>query len=271
MKRARTILGSLVALALLAASVVPAWAQQHDIKEIQKRGELWVGTTASMPPLNMQTKDGAVIGWEADMARAFADALGVKLKFKVMDFDKLLPALESRHVDMIISGMTITPRRNTEVAFVGPYFVSGKAFLTKDKTIAEARDASQLKDRVFTVATLKGSTSQAFIQETLPKAKLVTTDNYDQAVKMVLDNKVDALFADYPITIVSLYRFPDKGLVSIITPVTYEPLGVALHPEDPLLINWTQNFINILQKTGQLDAWRYSWFGKRGDWVKQLR
>ena len=50
-----------------------------------------------------------------------------------LGFGVLLPALQAGKVDMVLSGMTITPDRNLKVAFVGPYFISGKAILTKIK------------------------------------------------------------------------------------------------------------------------------------------
>src|SRR5215467_11178108 len=96
------------------------------LSRIQQRGELVVGTAASMPPLNMTTKTGAIIGFEVDMARAMADAMNVKLRLAPMPFAELLPALNAGSVDMVISGMTMTPQRNMTVAFVGPYYISGK-------------------------------------------------------------------------------------------------------------------------------------------------
>jgi polar amino acid transport system substrate-binding protein len=147
--------------------------------------------------------------------------------------------------------------------------ISGKAFLTKQETIAAAKEGAEINRPNVTLAALQGSTSQYFVERVIPKAKLVTTKNYDEAVKLVLEDKVDALVADYPISVISVFRFPGKGLVSVITPLTYEPLGVALHPDDPLLINWVENFLNALDGSGELDALKDRWFGK-GDWLKKL-
>jgi polar amino acid transport system substrate-binding protein len=110
------------------------------LDRIQQRGEIIVGTAGSMPPLNMTTKEGDVIGLEADMAQAIAGAMGVKLRLETMPFAELLPSLEEGRVDMIMSGMTINSKRNLKVAFVGPYMISGKAILTKEKTIASVDD-----------------------------------------------------------------------------------------------------------------------------------
>ena len=70
-----------------------------------------VGTAASMPPLNMTTKTGEIIGFEVDMARAMADAMNVKLRLAPMPFSELLSALGGT-VDVVMSGMTMTPERN---------------------------------------------------------------------------------------------------------------------------------------------------------------
>ena len=83
-----------------------------ELDRIIQSGELVVGTVGNMPPMNMTTKEGEVIGFEMDMARMMARELGVDLKIKVMDFHELLPALEMKSVDIVLSGMTITPVRN---------------------------------------------------------------------------------------------------------------------------------------------------------------
>jgi polar amino acid transport system substrate-binding protein len=217
----------------------------------------------------MTTKDGQIIGLEADIAGSIADAMGVKLRLEAMPFSELLPALEAGKVDIILSGMTIIPGRNLKVAFVGPYLISGKGFLTKAQKIAAAKDSYELNSPDVTIAALKGSTSQSYIEDFIPKAKLVTTEDYDEAVDLVIKDQVDAMFADYPICLVSLLRHPDAGLVSFITPITYEPLGIALPANDPHLINWLENFLETLDGSGELERLKNEWF-KGGPWLREL-
>jgi polar amino acid transport system substrate-binding protein len=232
------------------------------IDRIQQRGELAVGMAGNMPPLNMTTKEGELIGYEVDLARAMAGAMGVKAKMKVMPFAELLPALQSGKIDLILSNMTITPGRNLKVAFVGPYFSSGKAFLTKIKTIAMADEAADINSKNTKLVALKGSTSQAFVEKAIPNATLVTANDYDQAVKMVLEDKVHAMVADYPICVVSVFRHPDQGLLSVVTPLTYEPIGVGVPAGDPLLVNWVENFMGIAEEVGMLEALKEKWLLK---------
>jgi polar amino acid transport system substrate-binding protein len=239
------------------------------IHKILKRGELIVGTAGNMPPLNMTDKKGEIIGLEVDMAHYFAAAMGVELNLVKKPFSELLPALEAGEVDMVLSGMTITPERNLKVAFAGPYIISGKAFLTKDKFIASVKEASDLNRSDNRFVALQGSTSETLVKDLMPMAQLITTKNYDDAVEMVLKDQVHALVADYQICLVSLLRYPDQDLVSVITPFTYEPLGIALPAGDPHLINWVNNFLNTLKKSGELDKLRDRWI-EDGSWLKEL-
>jgi len=253
-----------VALAGEATRVAPV------LDRILAKKELVVGTAADMPPLNMTLKDGKIVGLEVDIATLMAASIEVKLTLKPMSFNALLPALEAGQVDLILSGMTMTPLRNTQVAFAGPYFGSGKSVLIKQENVASLQNTEMMNNPDMTVAALKGSTSQRFVERFAPKAKLVVTDNYDQAIAMVLENKVRAMVADFPICNVSVYRYPDKGLTTLKSPLNYEPLGIALSPTDPLFLNWVQNFVTVLLNSGDLSVLQRKWF-EDASWIPQLK
>lgn len=239
------------------------------IDRILKNRVLTIGTAGSMPPLNMTTKDKQIVGIEIDLAKLMADAMEVELKINTMAFADLLGALEAGKVDMVLSGMTMTPKRNLKVAFAGPYMVSGKCFLSKLSDIATVKEPSQIKKSDLRVAALKGSTSQYFVEQFLPKAKLITTVDYDEGVDLVLKGKVDAMVADSPLCAVSHLRYPGAGLSSVYTRLTYEPIGIALPASDPLLLNWVGNFMETLEATERLEEIQKRWL-EDGWWIKLL-
>jgi polar amino acid transport system substrate-binding protein len=192
-------LGAILVLVTVFAFMLVNMAAAGTVMDrILKNKELVVGITGTQPPLNATTRDGKIIGLDADIAKLIATNMGVKVKFETMQFAKLLPALKAGQVDMILSSMTMTLERNLNVAFVGPYYISGKGILTKAQTIAMLQDADGLNRPQFKVAALLNSTSQTFAQKAAPKAKLVTTKSYDEGVEMLLKDKVDAMIADYP-------------------------------------------------------------------------
>jgi polar amino acid transport system substrate-binding protein len=230
------------------------------INYILERGELRVGTTGAQPPFNMTNRDGEIIGFEADLARYLADAMGVSLKMVPMPFADLLPSLEAGEVDMILSDMTITAKRNLKTVFVGPYFISGKSVLTKKKNISGIKDFSSINTPQTIITVLRGSTSQIFVEKVLPGVTLVPVDNYDDGVHMVLTDEAHAMFADYPFCIVALFQYPKQGLITNIRPLTYEPIGIVLPAGDHHLVNWVENFLEVLKGSGELDNLNKKWF-----------
>lgn len=196
-----------------------------------------------------------------------ADGMNVKLRLVPMPFPGLLSALQGGTVDMVLSGMTMTPERNTHVAFVGPYFLSGKSFLTTTATLTN-KGSDDLNNPSMRVAALRGLTSETFVQQTIPKATLVPTKDYDEAINMLLQGKVDTMIADLPACVVTVARYADKGLFALATPLNREPIGIAL-PGDPPLVNWAQNWLREQEASGNLALLKDRWF-KSASWLSQL-
>jgi polar amino acid transport system substrate-binding protein len=271
----RALLCGLLVLILCAcqsfstASVGTSAPAPARLDRILKSGELRAGLSGNQPPLNMKNKSGEIIGLEVDLLEALALSMGLEVRLVAMPFADLLPALEKGDVDLVVSGMTITPERNARVAFVGPYVISGKSLLTKSKTIANVESVAALDRPGRTYAALRGSTSEAFVKTNLPQAKLVATRDYDAAVHKVIDDEVDALVADYPICALSVLRHPEAGLSMLTTPFTVEPLGIALPAGDPLFVNLVENYLTTLDGTGLLTQLKAKWFSD-GSWVAEL-
>ncbi len=272
----RALLASALLLALGACQSgsgssggVASAAAPSRLDQILESRQLRVGLSGSQPPLNMRSRDGDIIGLEVELMQALAESMGLDLALLTMPFAELLPALERGEVDLVISGMTITPDRNAKVAFVGPYLISGKSVLSKSEEIANVEEVRSLDVSGRRYAALSGSTSEKFVQKFFPSAKLVATRDYDTAVAMVLDGRVDALIADYPFTMLSVLRRPDSGLSSLTTPFTVEPLGIALPADDILLMNLVENYLSTLEATGKLTQLKAKWFSD-GPWLAEL-
>lgn len=264
-----TLLASAMLAGCAALSHSGAASPSPVIDRIVQRGELRVGTSGTQPPLSATAKDGSLMGFDIELANAMANAMGVKLTLVPMDFHDLLPAVQKGDVDMALSGLTMTSQRNLKVAFVGPYLVSGMSLLTKSKTMSKLRRAEEIDTPSIRAAVLRGSTAEKFARDTMPKAQMTLVDTLDEGVVMVREGKVDALLADHPFCLVSVYRYRDE-LATLDTPFTFEPLGIALPPNDPLLVNWTQNELAELDDSGTIYDMMYSWF-EEDDWVSRLK
>ena len=141
--------------------------------------------------------------------------------------------------------------------------------LTKSSALAAADDPEDLDAPNLRLAALRGSTSEKLLREVADDAELTLSETPQQGVRMVIDGKVDAMLADYPIVIVAVLRNPEAGLVAIEAPLTFEPIGAALPPGDALFENLVRNRLTLLEGTGMLDLLRAKWF-LDGRWVAEL-
>jgi polar amino acid transport system substrate-binding protein len=255
----------LVVSCLVVFISVPAFSQKVLSTIIQKK-EIRIGTTGNQPPFSMKAKTGELIGYEIDLAKALATNMGVKLTLVELPFSELLAALKAGKIDAILSGMTMTPERNLQVLFAGPYTLSGKAILTRAALVDIIASGAEPADKKYKVVTLKGSTSVEFVKSYMPKRELVLADNYNDAVAMVLAGKADALVADKPICLITLMKNQGQDLVISDKPLTIEPIGMALPSDDPQFLNLVQNYIASLQLSGTLELLEKKWF-QDGSWM----
>jgi polar amino acid transport system substrate-binding protein len=264
----KTILKSFTVLLLIAFIALPIQAQNR-LNKILERGEIIIGMSGNQPPFSMKAKSGDLIGYEVDIAKLLAGSMNVKLKIEQLPFADLLPALKEGKIDLVMSGMTMTPKRNLEAAFVGPYVLSGKSILTKSSILARAEESEEINQTNLKLATLKGSTSEDFVKNFLENTSLSLVDDYDQAVKMLTNDEVDAVVADFPICVLTMARYPEAGFATLNQPFTIEPIGMALPPDDVLLLNMVQNYFNAMLLAGLLEGLEEYWF-EDGSWLIQV-
>ena len=243
-------------------------SQSPVLDRISKTGTLRVGMSGNQPPFNFVSREGKMIGMDVDLAGLLATALDVDLEIVDMPFGRLLESLESGKIDLVLSGMTATLPRNMRAAFVAPYHITGKSLLARSETIA-ALGKEDLSQTELKVAALEGSTSQIFVERVAPNVALTKTENYDDAIDLLLANKVDLFVADASIIMISMMRWPDAGLVAADQPLTIEPIGVAVPASDPLLLNLVQNYMRAMEASGVLEKLNQKWF-QDGSWLIQL-
>jgi polar amino acid transport system substrate-binding protein len=251
---------------------VPVFILAQDssvLSRLLKSGELRVGTSATQPPYTAKAKDGKLMGYEIELAKLLAEAMNVKVKFVEKPFAHLLPALEKGEIDIVMSGLTMTAERNLKAAFAGPYIVSGRSILAKGKRLAKLDEMEEINKPTIHVVVLEGSVSQKYVENLVPNVKLVTVKDYESGVKMVLEDTVDLMVADYSICMLSLFRHPESDLATLDVPLTVEPVGIAIPPQEFLLHNLLENYLNALEITGVLDNLENKWFND-GSWLIRL-
>jgi polar amino acid transport system substrate-binding protein len=243
---------------------------QEIIDNIVNKGELRVGMTGTQPPYSIESVDGDLIGYEVDLAKIIAESIGVELKIVRMPFNELLPSLEANKIDIVMSGMTMTTPRNTNVMFLGPYIYSGKSILTLAQIFILAETTAELNKKSIKITTMSGSTSEKFVLKNMPKAKLLAESNYDESFKLLMDGKADIMLADFSLCRYTVLRSPDLGLETFDDPFTKEPIGLAIKHTDPLFFNLLENLLTQLDADGTLEGMNDKWFWD-DEWIDDVK
>lgn len=256
-------------LVTLFAVFLPNAQAGETLRRVLDFKTLSVGMSADQPPMTALSKNGSLMGYDVDLARAMANAMRVQLDIKVLPFSELIPALESDKIDMIISNMSITPERTEQVAFVGPYMMAGKSILTRNSVLAQAKESGAFNRKDLKLVAIENSTSAMYISEAAPEAKLVTVATNEEGVDLVITGEVDAMIADMAVCKLAVLRHREAGLITLTEPLTLEPVGIAVSKDDPQFQNLVDNYLEAYGKTGVLAGLRKKWF-EDGSWVAAL-
>jgi len=221
------------------------------------------------PPLNVRTRGGDLIGFDVDLATGLAAILKVELVLVEKPFGELLAAVRKGEVDVAISGITMTPQRNLEVPFAGPYYLSRKAILGTPELLEDITAVHQLHGRRLRVTAVSGSTSEALVRRLLPSATHLFVPSQDDAFEFVYLGKADVMIADDPVIRLALMRHPHSGLTFVESDFSAQPIGIAVTPGDPLFVNMVENYLRNLKEIGVLDRLRTKWF-EQTEWLRRL-
>ena len=255
MKRAFVIL---VAMALI--SVVSGAANAADtLAAVKSKGVLVVGVKDSTVPFGfVDEKTRQIIGYDVDFCKAFADKLGVKLEVKAVTSASRMPQLLEGNIDLIAATMTITPERAQQIDFSYPYFVTGQKFLVKKGAVKTLADLDGKK-----IGTAKGSTSEQNAAKALPKATILSFDDYPQAFLALQQGKVFAVTTDESILAGIRGSAPNKEQFEIPADIRIsdEPYGIGMRKGDKALVDFVNATLLEMEKSGKAKELFQKWCG----------
>ncbi len=245
-------------------------AKKSTLEAIQQRGILKIGLDSGYQPFEMVDKKGKVIGFDVDLARELAKAMGVKLEIVNTDFDGIIPALLTEKFDVILSGMTVTQKRNLQINFADPYIVVGQAIILNKKLEGQITSYEQLNDPKYTVASRIGTTGEMAVKRMLPKATYKSFDKEADGAMDVVNGQSDAFVYDLPFNVVFMAQHGKGKAVLLDKPFTYEPLGIGIRKGDPDFLNFLNNFMRQIKADGRYDRIYNKWI-KSTEWFNNIQ
>ncbi len=244
--------------------------KQSTLEKIIASGELRHGFEAGYMPFEMVDKSGEFIGFDIDMGKKMAEALGVKWVPVNTAWDGIIPSLMTDKFDIIMSGMTVTQERNIKINFVEPYIVIGQAIVVNSKLAGKINSYKDLNSPEFTVISKLGTTGEQAVKSMIPKATYKAFETESEGAMEVLSGNADAFVYDLPYMELFMTQRGESGSIFLLEkPFTYEPLAMAINKGDPDFLNWLNNFMRQIKNDGTYDAIYDKWI-RSDEWLKEV-
>ncbi len=242
-------------------------AAESTIEKIIERGTIKVGMDIFVP-WAMKDKKGELIGFEIDVAKQLAKDMGVKIEFVPTKWSGIIPALVSGKFDVIIGGMTATPKRNMKINFTNPYYYTVQGLLANKKK-AKGFELEDFNSPDVMIAARLGSTGAVAAKLAFPKANLRLFDDEPSAVQEVKNGRVHAMVSSQPLPKQMASDFPET-MVSHEDDLMKEPMCFGLRKGDVDTLNFFNNWIEITKSKGLIDQ-RYKYWFESTEWKSQLQ
>ncbi len=151
------VLAGLMVVSMAACAKKPA-ADTSDLSYVQQKGTLVVGIT-DFEPMDYRDASGEWIGFDADMAKAFAEFLGVKAEFVEIEWDNKIMELDAKTIDCVWNGMTLTDEVTSAMSCSNAYCNNSQVVIVPADKAADYQDADACKSLNF--AAEAGSAGEA--------------------------------------------------------------------------------------------------------------
>ena len=219
------------------------------VRQDSERGKLVVATEPQFRPFEWKNDKNELVGFDIDLARMIGKELGVEVEFLEVAWTSIIPTLLGGKADLIMSGMTATPKRALTVSYTDPYFHTITCLLVSTAKGGDIKSIADLNQPGRVVAVKEGTTGHVAAQKHCPKAKVVSTELENDAANEVVQGKADAFLYDLWSIRQHHKNNPDTTRV-ITTPVSREPYAIAVRKGDPESVAW----LNLVLRTLRLDG-----------------
>ena len=245
-----------IVLPLLAAAV-PARAQAV-LDAILARGVVRVGLTGDYRPFSI--KDGAdrFEGLDVDMAESLAKGLGVRLEIVPTAWPTLLPDLQSQKYDIGMGGITVTLERAKTAFFSAPVMRSGKTPIARCADQARFASLADIDRPGVRVITNPGGTNERFARAHVKQADIIVFPNNAAIFDELVASHADVMMTDAVETRLQQRLHPELCAVHPDQPFDVSELAYLL-PRDPALKAWVDQWLHILDETGERQKLLAKW------------
>ncbi|HEY9279924.1 MAG TPA: glutamine ABC transporter substrate-binding protein GlnH, partial [Eoetvoesiella sp.] len=210
--------------------------------------ELVVATDTAFVPFEFK-QDGKYTGFDIELWEAIAKEAGLKYRLQPMDFNGIIPGLQTRNIDVALAGITIRDDRKQVIDFSDPYYESGLAILVGADN-NNIKTAADLEGKM--VAVKIGTATVDFLRKEVPKAELKLFPNIDNAFLELATGRVNAVVHDTP-NVQYYANTAGKGKVKVVGALKSGDFYGIAFPKGSELVPVVNKALKALEANGQYD------------------
>jgi len=219
---------------------------------------LMVGITPDYPPLIFRQGD-SFTGIEVDLARKLGQELNRPVRLVTLKWEEQIDALLGKKIDLIMSGMSITPTREVRIRFAEPYLKSGlvAAFRAEDSKKYESKEI--ILNAFPVVAAARDTTGDIFLKREFPRAtRKVVLPKAGDAVSELKRRSIDVFIHDAPY-ILWMVSENEADLAALWEPFNQEALAWGIRKDDEALFTQVNSALKKWREDGTLEAILLKW------------
>jgi ABC-type amino acid transport substrate-binding protein len=222
------------------------------IDQIKTAGKLVCGVKFDVIAFGFRNPTSSEIeGFDADLCREIAAAIGVEPEFVEAISANRIPFLQEDRVDIIISTMTRNEERLQQIDFSKIYYLAGQRILVKSDSAYQS--VEDLVAAGVTVCSGQGSTSEANLRDKgITEDKLLLTQTYSEAAQALLDGRCDAVSTDD--SILFGLAAQNDGLEVRGERFSEEPLGIGVKKGKDDLVQLINGVLDAMAADGRWTA-----------------
>ena len=250
MKKMFTLVLAILMIASLFTACGAAKAPETDLAYIKDKGKLVVGIT-DYAPMDYKDENGNWTGFDAEFAQLFAKELGVECEFYVIaDWGKMFMELDTKQIDAVWNGMTITEEAKLNSSVSNPYVVNAQVVVMKADVVADYDYMESLNG--LTIAVENGSAGQD-AANTITGATVVPLQDQGAALLEVKAGTADACVIDITMAYAMTGEGTDYADLAAGLSLTEELYGVSFRKDSDVTAVFN-DFMAKIKADGTLQA-----------------
>lgn len=242
--------------AIAALAFASASAQADKLAEILSKGVVRIIVFSDVPPFSSNNAKRELEGFDVDLAKMIAEALGVKLELVQATAANRIPYLLTDKADMNVAAMSVTAERAKQVMYSAPYADTSLAvYGAKSANVKSGADLGKQK-----IAVAKGTTEDIVLTSLNTGADIMRMEDNATSVQAYLSGQAQFLAANSVVVVELAKKNPTKEFDYKFA-LRRAPAHVTVKMGEHNLLRWLDTFIFQTTLTGDLNKLHVKWLG----------